>query len=227
MKNFIYALRNIYQPSTAIIIREGTEDFYVEQMQFNAAGRLCKPRPMPLDQLAELGARLVAQGRKSTAYLPATLIPLSVLHIGEGSAIWYTPAAIRPLHFIDGLNIESRNYPVPALLWSASGNRLRIFALTGQEPPDLDTQLYHAPFLNVSDEGNVCMGNAGIDLEACANLQKTMDAWERHFFGSLFSHSNRKAGPDPTTIWQSIAADATSFPPAKLQLTRFTLNQLL
>lgn len=227
MKNFIHHLRDIYRPTFAIIIRENKGDFYVEQMGFNQDGKLSAPRPMPLDQLAELGTLLSAQGLKGAAYLPDTVLSPSVLHIGEDSAIWHTPACIRPLYFIDGIALQSRNYPVPALLWSASGHRLQIFALATDERPTMATKLYHAPFLNTSDDGSVCMGNAGVDLEACAGLQKTIELWERHFFGSHFSHSNRRSGADPTAIWQSLAPDATRFPCDKLEPSRITLNQLL
>src|SRR3546814_8026531 len=78
---------------------------------------------------------------------------------------------------------------VPAMLWKADRNRLSLFALNSKGKPKAETTLYRAPFFNVYEDGNVCMGTVETDFSEAENIEEFMQQWERAFWESYFSRS--------------------------------------
>lgn len=231
MRNLISELREIYRPVCAIVLHRAdhSKEIHPEYYDINRAGKLIMPRSLTMEEAGEVGQWLQSAGRDSDSYLPRGIIPANVLHLGYHSAIWYTPATVRHLLFTKQLKIACGSYPVPALLWFASGSQLRIFALASDKRPDIHTPLFHAPFLNLSSNGSVCMGNASVPLNDSNGLEQTMQLWEKHFFGSYFSHSNRfRNTPDPVAaLWRNWPAGLEAFPTKALESSEVTFKSII
>ena len=118
------------------------------------------------------------------------LIPQNVIRYRteERYIVWHTPEQNRRLLFAKGLGIESTNYPIPRLLWKLEGNSLSVFALK-KDIENLDEELCQAPFLNVSDDGIVCMGTANIP-QHLTTYEDVMEQADKAFFNSRFTHTN-------------------------------------
>ena len=101
--------------------------------------------------------------------------------------IWYTKAGKRQLYFSENLEIQSGTAEVPAMLWLATQRSLKIFALSSNRRPTEKTSLFYAPFFNVYENGNVCMGTVNIDIQNSASVEEFMEKWEDYFYEKLMT----------------------------------------
>lgn len=112
---------------------------------------------------------------------------------------WWTPASERPLFFRTDnfggashdpfLNerVNGHAYPIPPLVFVVRGRGLHLYALADDRRPTPETPLYRAPFYNLYESGNVCTGSMPAPNGVTpANI----NAYERAYFGSNFSHPN-------------------------------------
>ena len=120
-----------------------------------------------------------------------SILPSHLLATGADHLVWYRPATKRQLWFNDSNLGEARSVviPIPALVWMVNplSDHIRIYALRDGQRPDNDTPLYQAPFYNVWDSGQVCVGNVGFPK---GNDALNPEKWEEAFFGSWFTHPN-------------------------------------
>ena len=117
------------------------------------------------------------------------IIPENVLHfdIFDNSIMFYTRPQYRELFFERHLGIPTSKYRIPFLLWIYKGRNLKVFALKSK--PKIDSELYQAPFMNISDSGSVCMGNVKYGNEENYFDDLMQDITDK-FFNSLFTHTN-------------------------------------
>ena len=78
----------------------------------------------------------------------------------------------------------------PPLVFRAHRGGLSIWALKRDERPTGDTVLCRAPYFNVYDRGDMCVGNVRLPDEPRPD---NLPAWEECFFGSNFGHGNTQA----------------------------------
>jgi hypothetical protein len=117
----------------------------------------------------------------------------------------------------------------PGLVFVAGDNRLDVYALATDARPTPETELFVAPYPNVSPNGNVCLGTADVPRR---HGPSTIGAWERGFFESTFTHAH--AGGDRITrysggvyrLWKHVI-ESGSFPSEALLPAKRTLGQLL
>ena len=77
---------------------------------------------------------------------------------------------------------------MPFLLWNYKNENLQIFALKRKPTKDTD-DLYNAPFMNVSSNGLVCMGNVKYGQET-KYFEDLIDDIVFKFYNSIFTHTN-------------------------------------
>lgn len=118
------------------------------------------------------------------------IIPRNVLTYKNDfrTVTFTTPAMMQHLYFAPTLPMESRTYPIPALVWKVEGSKLDIFAIKSDENVTEETPLFQAPFLNVGCNGAVCMGSARI--EEADNYEEFIEHVLHKFFNSQFTHTN-------------------------------------
>ena len=78
----------------------------------------------------------------------------------------------------------------PPLVFRASRGALSIWALDKDERPTEDTTLCRAPYFNVYERGNMCVGSVRLPDEPRPD---NLGDWEECFFGSNFGHASVQA----------------------------------
>ena len=159
----------------------------IHPVEIDPVGRptiLAGVTPDPAAVQATLFAML---GRK-----PAGLLPVNLLCLTLNQMIWFRPAAPAPIWFKVTRGdkalekISGEIVPQPPLLFCAHGTSVYVFALAENKRPDAHTVLMRAPYYNISDDGDLCIGSALMpsnDLHPDA-----IPRYERGFFESKFTH---------------------------------------
>lgn len=144
--------------------------------------RLGEGVPLSINALEELSRSL---GQR----VISPLLHERVLAWGHDQLVWWLPSADRPIFFnTDDAFLKARSGVVsyPSLIFKKSNRNLVVGAVKGKSRPCSGDRVYHAPFLNISEKGEICWGTA--------NLQNTSDGnpepWEAVFVESRFTHSN-------------------------------------
>ncbi len=237
MKNLNQQFTTLHEPVKALMFyRSNTNDrdYFVESYDINQRGRLVDPHPLSLQESQRLAETLLTTDRLSDHYLqPEGFLPPHVLctRCGQnGFAVWYTAPKRRRLFFTTSLGLNDGMYSLPAMIWKADREQLSVYALKDSDKPKLSSQLFHAPFFNVHDSGNVCMGTVDIDIDRHTRLESFISQWEDYFFASKFSHTLGTSAPIKGNIiqlWESLCDNRKKFPVSCLKKHRLTLKNLI
>jgi PRTRC genetic system protein B len=228
----------LYHPKSALVFYESKgldKDMYVEHFDMDKNGTPINAHPLTEREAGALAKALTTEKQKQTAFLQSGgILPTNILHINpsrdKGAVIWYSKAQKRPLYFIEGLGIPSGQGFVPAMVWQASKNSLRVFALLSNRRPTEKTPLYYAPFFNIYEDGRVCMGSVSIEIKESACVEEFTKAWEDYFFNSYFSHLMGENSPvkgNCDSLWKDLIATGRTFPKEVLKSNTKTLKNLL
>jgi PRTRC genetic system protein B len=162
----------------------------------------------------------------------AEVLPEKVLAKTDRMLCWWTPPRQRQMFYNNAEGkcgaLNGKVFLQPALVWRVSDGGLSLRALTTNKRPQADTKLAVAPYWNMSDDGSVCTGTM---RRPSAPSIATIEAWERGFYESEFTHANvgrttrHKEGFE--ALWSSIAGRRTRFPVDMLILLPQTLAQFV
>jgi PRTRC genetic system protein B len=168
-------------------------------------------------------------GRKTKV----AVLPERVVADTDETIAWWTPARNRPMFFEDAEGrmtaLNGRDFPHPALAFVVNKQSLFVRALAENRRPGANTPLYMAPYWNVYETGNVCLGS----MRAPENADlRSIEAWERGFFESSFTHpsgavrlTRHKKGFEG--MWKKLAGRTRPFPSRYLVPAKETLQQCL
>jgi PRTRC genetic system protein B len=166
--------------------------------------------PLTTDVMNEIYRKLAGAQKQSRSILPANLICCEA-----GRLIWHLPSARRIIFFktrekkLDDLSGKSVLHP--ALLFVAESRTLYVYALDSDARPNGKSKLYHAPYYNIYARGSMCAGSSRVPAGCNA---KDVAAWEKLFFETNFSHTNRISSKDGqltkhpgghAALWQELA----------------------
>ncbi|MCL1672937.1 MULTISPECIES: PRTRC system protein B [Bacteroidota] len=226
----------LYYPKSALVFYEtkGTDTaMYVEHFDMDSNGTPTNAHPLTVKEANVLAKALQTDEEKNTAFLkPNGILPTNILHISpseKGTVLWYTKAQQRQLYFVDSLGIPNGMAQVPPMLWLASKSSLTVFALANNRRPTEKTPLHYAPFFNIYEKGNVCMGTVSIDIKNSASVEEFIQAWEHYFFNSYFSHSlcENLTKKNIVNLWKDLISTDKPFPKEVLKKNNKTLKNLL
>lgn len=127
----------------------------------------------------------LARGLRQVA--PAGFLPAELLwHDGE-RMLWWLPGGRRHMTFrVPEFGDErSAVLPHPPLVFLAAPRAWAVWALRERQRPTPETALFQAPFFNVSNDGHICAGTGELPARVKPEL---LEAWNRAFFSSAFSH---------------------------------------
>ena len=227
----------LYYPKSALVFYEtkGTDTaMYVEHFDMDSNGTPINAHPLTVKEANVLAKALQTDEEKNTAFLKSKgILPTNILHINpnaeKGIVLWYTKAQQRQLYFVDSLGISNGMAQVPPMLWLASKSSLTVFALASDRRPTEKTPLHYAPYFNIYEKGNVCMGTVGIDIKNSASVEEFIQAWEHYFFNSYFSHSlcENLTKKNIVTLWKDLINTDKPFPKEVLKKNNKTLKNLL
>ena len=91
---------------------------------------------------------------------------------------------------MDNSGAQGQEVMHPPLVLRAYKGGLSIWALGRDERPTETTTLCRAPYFNVYDRGNMCVGSVRLPEEPRPD---NVPAWEECFFGSNFGHGNSQS----------------------------------
>jgi PRTRC genetic system protein B len=237
MENIIQDLGILYHPTSALVFYQTADrikDIYVEHFDMDKDGNPINAHPLTIREAKFLSKALHIETKKNREFLkPQNILSENILHIDpskDGSVIWYTKGQKVNLFFSETLGISNGMAHVPALLWFANKQNLVIFALSSDRRPTEKTMLYHAPFFNVYDSGNVCMGTVDVNIKNSASIEEFVEAWGNYFFNSYFSHLMNGHNPvkgNCVNLWKDLLNTDNPFPKKLLKNTQKTLKNIL
>lgn len=209
------------KPTTAIIVHQNTHatEFYLESREILSGPNgltFLEPKPMKEQVIRDI-ARAYAE-KSGSSMKHEFIIGDHILHassdIGKVLVIWYRPAMIRKLNFANHLKIKGEcEVKVPATLYASHNRTLFVFALASNERPTAKTKLYNAPFFNIYEGGNICLGTAHVGTTA-KTFEKEADRFEVGFYMAEQNggdHKNSAKRPLPE-IWNSLIKSKAQFP---------------
>lgn len=183
------------------------------------------------EHLTAIARQLLESSAGGCAYLPGR-----VLGHGIARTVWWRPAGVRAMHFAGAAlqamtGMSGRPAPHPPLVFASAGRSLSVFALEADTRPAPDTPLRRAPYTNLYRGGSVCLGSARVPER---HGPDTIEAWERGWDESAFSHLNPADGAAVRgrggllKLWRDlIRAGAETFPTDVLAPAGITLADLL
>ena len=203
-------LSSTYKPSLALMIYQSGEDYYLESHNINEQGQLLEGKPLKQETIQGM-VDVFFDERKNQiqvgGYIPDNLLSFDAKPGGQYHMIWYRPAEIRYIHFAAPLRIPSGQVWVPAMIYQVDRKGFSVYAFRSNSRPNLKTKLFRAPFHNVSDNGNVCLGNAKVNRPKVNTYTSLMKYWEDLFWLSEFSHLNGASNPtksDIGKVWKKL-----------------------
>lgn len=153
-------------------------------------GKLGVPKNMTLASIRKIFKLDLEYGNNKFMRFKDGIIPDNVVNFDafKEEIIFYTKPDYRKLFFKTHLKIEDNFYKIPYLLWVYKNKNLKVFALKTKIKSSKDI-LYNAPFMNVSSNGSVCMGNVKYGNES-EFFDLLMEDIIDKFFNSYFTHTN-------------------------------------
>uniref|UniRef100_UPI0039A7598A PRTRC system protein B n=1 Tax=Ornithobacterium rhinotracheale TaxID=28251 RepID=UPI0039A7598A len=225
----------IFYPKNAFVIyqNENKSQTYIEHFDIDEQGRMMNAHPLSVRESENLSKALTTKEERNKTFLkPKGVLPTNVLHINpseKGSLIWYTKAQKQNLYFVERLGIPSGRAFIPKLVWKATKDSLSIYALKSNSRPNGNTKLFYAPFFNIYENANVCMGSVSIDIEKSTSLEEFMQLWETYFFNSYFSHLQNfnPINGNCVSLWKELINTNKPFPDKELKENNKTLKDIL
>lgn len=143
-------------------------------------------------------------------FIPENLLQFVHLPGGHFKMTWYRPAERHVLHFENALKIPTGEAWCPPMVWSIDKKTLSIYALSDNKRPTPETKIYRAPFHNVDDDGDVCLGSAKVAKPTERTYSAIMKYWEDLFWLSIFTHLSSGTSPTKTNVnmlWKRLIAN--------------------
>ena len=139
--------------------------------------------PITKDGLIQALGKLAEEYLFDIELFPETLLSNSPKHL-----LWWKPAGNARVFFrCKELGQISAVVPHPALVFCIMNGRWSVHALAESKRPTLHSPLHRAPYFNVWDDGNICVGSAAVPDRPTPS---SIPAWEKAFFESEFTHTN-------------------------------------
>jgi PRTRC genetic system protein B len=141
---------------------------------------------------------------------PVEFLPDQVVARTPDLLAWWAPAAVRPMFFRAGSELEtvsSKRFPHPALLFVVRNNVLHVRALFAAQRPRPDGKLAAAPYWNIDSNGAVCAGTMRVPKSLTV---ASIAEWQQAFFQSEFTHPGgggrltRRCG-GTAALWKNLA----------------------
>lgn len=141
-----------------------------------------------------------------------TFIPQNVMAFTDDAIAWFVPSKPRTIWtHLSRSEFQEKTEPHkvkslhPSLLFIATKQKFRCFAMKTDSRPDIEDMLYLPPYFNMYKDGSMCVGNTPFpDAPSLSNYTQ----YEKAYFSSVFTHPNEKMTSHPEGdygLWREIA----------------------
>jgi PRTRC genetic system protein B len=209
-------LRSTYKPQLSIVVytAENEREYYLESHTINAEGKMMEGKPLLQETMQGIVDVFFDERKNMMAIkgvIPENLLSFDQLPGGNYRMTWYRPAEIRVIHFAAQLKLVTGNAWIPPMIYQVEKDSLAVYCYKGSQRPAEGTKLYLAPYFNVADDGDVCLGNATVKMPAEKTYTSLMKYWEDLFWLSEFTHLNgeKKTKSDMQDVWKKLLASKT------------------
>lgn len=205
-----YALCNEFKPELLVTIYRNGGQYYLESHDITEKGEVMAGKPLQQTVIQEMVDVFFDEKKNKseiTGFMHGNLLSYQSLPGGQYKLVWFRPAEKRIIHHVAALKLPSGKTWVPAMVYSVERDRLSVYALSADERPLPVTRLYYAPFFNVSDSGEVCLGNAKVSKPKEKTFNSVIKYWEDLFWLSVFSHVNgeqKVKSKDLKEVWHKM-----------------------
>jgi PRTRC genetic system protein B len=227
-----------YRPESLVVIYKGNggyhhNSYYVEHHSIHQ-GKPLAGKALTGEDLVDFTKAITAVEKATkkqarTFYLDG-LIP-SNLHwfeVKNKSLAWSPSLENRTLCFTKKTGIKSGVFPLPKLVFFAGKGSFYVFCYKDSVFSE-KTELFHAPFPNVYENGTVCFGDCKIST-SYSTVQQAMLYWENFFFNSFFTDHGVDSGHlklNVSHLWNSLEGSTAPFPAERLVAHSTTVSTIL
>lgn len=213
-------------PQMAIILYgdEKENNLYLERRNI-INGKMGTGIPLTEECIKDIAELTFSNSRKELH----GVIPSNMLYAdsrkGYEKYVWFEKPQKKMHYFHKKLNIPNGEFYAPSLLYIVSRNTLSLYAFIGDNP---DSQLYRAPYFNVS-ETYVCLGNSKLPDIGELTYQNIINYWEKMFWQSEFTHilSTNPIKSNLTILSKKLTETGEPFPNEELIPVSITLKSLI
>jgi PRTRC genetic system protein B len=167
----------------------------------------------------------LANKLQGTSFGKTEILPPNLLVMKPGLMCWYVPSRRARMYFETNdktfnADLTGREVLHPATLFVAA-RQLKVFALSTNDRPTMETPIFIAPYFNLYSSGSMCAGNQQLPT---AFSPSEIPAWETAFYETNFSHTNMNQSDltghphGHNALWREMA---------KTRLKQFPANYLL
>ena len=229
MNSITEKLTSNVEPKMAIIVYEGVGDYYLERRDI-IKGKMTAGVPLTEDCLSDISEVISHTSEKMIHGQIPPFMLYADQRPGNEKYIWYRKPEKRRIYFTKALNIPNGDVKLPGLIYMAKGKNLSVYAVKIRGSIRMNTRLYSAPFFNVGNNANVCMGNAKMKWPTELTYENIVQYWENKFWLSEFDHllgSNPIKG-NLSTITKHCIETGCEFPRDQLKpIGKLTLKDLM
>ena len=118
-----------------------------------------------------------------------SIIPKNIVCFQNNNIIWTVNETKKHLYFDNDIKLNDGYYHLPKLLFAFINKTLFVYAIKNGAIQE-NTELFNAPFLNVYQNGSICMGNVNTDISKFSYIEDAIQYLESAFFKSIFTHTN-------------------------------------
>jgi len=177
-----------YKPIAQLDIYQSDENYYCEISDIKK-GERCNTRALTEEDFNELidiehtmKSNPLLKGRIDDRILYYDFSKLNLV------IIWYNKSMYRDMVFSKSSKMKSGKCIQPGFIYRTNGESLQVYAYRGSKPTD-NSKMYQAPYFNVSNNGNVCLGSIS-HIKNYNNVTEYLNMWEHAFWNSEFTHSS-------------------------------------
>lgn len=224
-------LKEKLKPTDTLVFYDSPSGKYVEHRRI-IGGKMSAGQPLDVAQFAKM-IRLAEQYAEGQQQMSAMggVIPKNLLfadpNLDRMRLVWWRPSEERKLFFTDEIGIKSGVMRVPGMVYSVKGGgTLSVYCFRGRKPKGL---LYKAPFLNIYNDGHVCLGSSKTDKPKHNTYEEWMLYWEKMFWQSEFASmiSDNPIEGNLVSVTKRCIERGEPFPVELMKRASMKLNDLL
>lgn len=222
-----------YTPQFAVCIHSNGHDVIATGHDVLRNGSLGAGKIISLDDLNRVVASHTGQQQTSIQWTnPSVLLDTDAL------LVWSIAPQKRTLWFrIDETQSVDVIIPRTIFVVSRKTRSMAVFAAPSKKPTP-DTNLYHAPYMNVGNQGALCQGTAQIPADVSVTTDELLKGCEDALFDSLFTHKNHDgtwrtqkgkgiSNPQHIARWKKVAKENRAPRMSELNSTGITLREYI